>query len=330
MNYIILDLEWNQSPFGKGKENKRIPFEIVEIGAVMLDENRRILSEFHQYISPVVYRELHHITRDIIKLTMEELDCGLSFVAAADKFFKWCESVDGEYVFGTWGSMDLMELQRNCSFFNVRHKFGKPLIYYDIQKLYSICYSDGKTRAALETAVDEMNLSKKVSFHSAYNDAIYTAEIFEKMDFDKVKVFTSVDTYQIPLNRKEEITINYGTYSKYISRGFKERDDVMKDGNVLSTTCNICGKNARKKIRWFSSNQKMYYCLAYCETDGYIKGKIKIKKTDDDLYYVTKIIKPADENGAQAIRQRQQQARIKRREKRHREKENNALKTKSL
>ena len=34
MNYIVLDLEWNQCPEGKEKENSRIPFEIIEIGAV--------------------------------------------------------------------------------------------------------------------------------------------------------------------------------------------------------------------------------------------------------------------------------------------------------
>ena len=40
MNYIVFDLEWNQCPYGKGKENKRLPFEIIEIGAVKLNEDR--------------------------------------------------------------------------------------------------------------------------------------------------------------------------------------------------------------------------------------------------------------------------------------------------
>ena len=42
MNYIVFDLEWNQCPYGKEKENKKLPFEIIEIGAVKLDENRNI------------------------------------------------------------------------------------------------------------------------------------------------------------------------------------------------------------------------------------------------------------------------------------------------
>ena len=38
MNYIVFDLEWNQSPGGKRWSNSRLPFEIIEIGAVKVDE----------------------------------------------------------------------------------------------------------------------------------------------------------------------------------------------------------------------------------------------------------------------------------------------------
>ena len=52
--YIVLDLEWNQSPIGKEGAVEAIPFEIIEIGAVKLDENLEYMSEFHEFISPVV------------------------------------------------------------------------------------------------------------------------------------------------------------------------------------------------------------------------------------------------------------------------------------
>ena len=38
MNYIVLDLEWNQSADGKAYTNSRIPFEIIQIGAVNLTD----------------------------------------------------------------------------------------------------------------------------------------------------------------------------------------------------------------------------------------------------------------------------------------------------
>ena len=46
MNYIVLDLEWNQSPAGKSGEIPGFPFEIIEIGAIRMDERRRMLGRF--------------------------------------------------------------------------------------------------------------------------------------------------------------------------------------------------------------------------------------------------------------------------------------------
>ena len=34
MDYIVMDLEWNQNPYGKSKNHPDMPFEIIEIGAV--------------------------------------------------------------------------------------------------------------------------------------------------------------------------------------------------------------------------------------------------------------------------------------------------------
>ena len=40
MNYIVLDLEWNQSDTGNETATKEIPFEIIDIGAVKLNSDR--------------------------------------------------------------------------------------------------------------------------------------------------------------------------------------------------------------------------------------------------------------------------------------------------
>lgn len=322
MNYIILDLEWNQSPSGKENENKDLPFEIIEIGAVKYNENREFVDEFHQLIRPVVYHELHRVTRDLIKISMSDLKKGKPFPVAIKDFFQWC-GAEGEYILASWGSMDLTEIQRNCRYFLVEHKFPMPFIYYDIQKLYSLCYDDGKSRLALENAIEALNIEKDIPFHSAVFDAQYTGRIFHIMDFEKVKMYTSVDTFSIPLTRKQEYTINYGTYSKYVSRGFQDKDDMMADPEVLASKCYLCGRSVKKKIRWFSSNQKMYYSLAYCQQHGYLKGKMKVRKSDSDLFFAIKILKLTDEEGAQKIKQKQAATRERRKERRHKEKEKN-------
>ena len=79
MNYIVLDLEWNQSNTGKETENPELPFEIIEIGAIKLDEDLELVSEFSKLIKPQVYHEMHHITSRLIHMRMEELERGRPF-----------------------------------------------------------------------------------------------------------------------------------------------------------------------------------------------------------------------------------------------------------
>ena len=318
MNYIVLDLEWNQSPSGKSGENAGLPFEIVEIGAVKLDADRRRIGEYHQYIAPTVYHELHHITQGILKISMKELKKGKTFAVAAVEFFDWCRD-GGEYCFVTWGSMDLTELQRNCRFHEIEERFPQPFIYCDLQKMFSICYDDGKSRLSLEDATAQMEIPQGTMFHSAMNDADYTAQIMAKMDFEKVKAYTSVDTFYLPVDRKHEFTMHYPTYTKFVSKGYADRDKMMTDGVLLTSICPVCGKPIKKKVRWFAANPKSYYCVAECEEHGLIKGRIKVKKTDDERYYVMKIMKPTDAEGMEKIRAKQSSCRERRRERRHKE-----------
>ena len=63
MNYIVLDLEWNQCPTGKENENELIPFEIIEIGAVKLNENLKEIDRFREVVRPQVYKKLHFKTK---------------------------------------------------------------------------------------------------------------------------------------------------------------------------------------------------------------------------------------------------------------------------
>ena len=73
MDYVIFDLEWNQCPYGKEKENPKLPFEIIEIGAVKMDGERNVVGTFHRIVKPVVYQHLHHRTRERICRTESHL-----------------------------------------------------------------------------------------------------------------------------------------------------------------------------------------------------------------------------------------------------------------
>lgn len=312
-NYIILDLEWNQSSAGKEKENTELPFEIVEIGAIKLDEKKNIIGEYSQLIKPQVYLKMHFMTKKILHLNMDELEEGKEFPCVMKEFLEWCGE---DYIFCTWGSLDLLELQRNMNYYNLEPLSKGPLIYYDIQKFFSIVKEDGKTRRTLEYAVDDLRIEKDEAFHRAFIDAYYTALVFKELKCPDVEKRFSFDIYHTPASRKDEIYTVFDTYSKYISCEFKTKTLAMMDREVLSTRCFLCGKAAKKKVRWFSVNGKHYYCISYCEQHGYLRGKTRLKKAENGNIYVVKTIKQVSVQEAESVVEKQEKLRTQRKHKR--------------
>ena len=285
MNYIILDLEWNQGAAEKTEE--KLPFEIIEIGAIKLNDRREKTDEFNELIKPQVYHEMNYITRKLIHLQMEQLEEGKTFPDVMRAFQNWWGD---DYIFCTWGSMDLVELQRNIRYYQMEPISDRPFRFLDIQKLFSIAFEDRKSRRSLEYAIDFLNIEKDIPFHRALSDAYYTAKILALLDENVLENY-SFDIFHIPVSKKEEIhaifdKVPQESYAKYISRGFENKIKAMNDKNIISTRCYLCHKNLKKRIRWFTPNGKHYYCVSYCDIHGHMKSKIRIRKSENNLVYI--------------------------------------------
>ena len=89
-------------------------------------------------------------TQDVIHIDFEALKKSRTFSPVARSFLDWCGS---DCMFVTWGPSDLYELQRNLDYYKIQYDFPKPFLYYDLQKLYSMAYLDGKKTPALNEAV---------------------------------------------------------------------------------------------------------------------------------------------------------------------------------
>lgn len=312
MNYIVMDLEWNQSSDGSEEVCKVLPFEIIEIGAIKLNSERKMVGEFSELIRPQVYHEMHHITGKLIHLEMDELEKGQPFVDIEEKFRQWCGE---DYLFCTWGPLDLVELQRNIRYYGLEPLGDGPIAYLDVQKLFSIAYEDRKSRRTLEYAIDFLHIEKDIPFHRAFSDAYYTAKVLARME-ESVLANVSFDVFHLPRTREEEVHIVFDTYAKYISRSFADKTEAMQDKTVIATKCYRCHRNLRKKIRWFSPNGKHYYSVSCCDKHGLMKAKIRIRKTEDDRVYVVKTEKFITPEEVQDIRGKQEKAREQRRERR--------------
>lgn len=314
MNYIVFDLEWNQAADLHTKEESSLTFEIIEIGAVKLNKNKRLTDRFHELIKPQVFDRMNRVTGELIHISMEQLEGCRTFPEVAADFVRWCGP---DCVFCTWGSLDLLELQKNMDYYHMEPISEKTIKYYDVQKLFSIAFEDKKSRRSLQYAVDFLDIEKDVVFHRAYADAYYTAQVMKSITDHKVFFNYSFDTYRLPQNKSEEIYVHFEDYTKYISREFPDKTAAMADKDVVSSNCFLCGSKTRKKVPWFSNNGKHYYTLVICGRHGALKGKIRLRKSANNKIYVVKTMKQADADMIQEIINKKNILRESRKEKRH-------------
>lgn len=309
-NYIIFDLEWNQSPEGKENSIERMPFEIIELGAVKLDDTLRQVSEFHCLITPQVYTQLHFKISEVTHMDIQELKQeGRLFAEAIEDFLEWCGQ---DCRFCTWGSMDLTELQRNMEYYKMEIPFERPLCYYDVQKLYGLVKGNIREKMSLDRAVEELGINQDRPFHRALDDAYYTGRVLQEMDLRLWEPYLSVDYYWVPKEKGQEITLNFPTYSKFVSCTYPTKEEVLADKAVTDLVCQRCRRMLRKKVRWFSINQKQYFSLGICPEHGYVRGKIRMKKAENGEFYGVKTIKPVDSEGVDYLFHKKQEQRKKR------------------
>lgn len=304
MNYIVIDLEWNQSSDGKQNRNEKIPFEIIEIGAIKMDESFNVIGEFNQLIHPKVYQNMHKVTEKLIQIQMEDLERGLPFEEVFPQFQSWCGE---EFIFCTWGPLDLLELQRNMNFYGFDSFSDRPFKFLDVQKLFALGFEDKNSRHSLEYAVDRLFIEKDIPFHRAFSDAYYTAKVLEKCP-EKILEYVSFDMYKLPKIKKQEIKAYFPDYMKYISREFKKKEAITGDMEVMSTKCYLCKKNTKRIVKWFTPNNKHYYSVSICEEHGYIKGKIRIRKSESGLPYVIKTMRVISKEQVDEIIAKKEQA----------------------
>ena len=307
MNYIVLDLEWNQGAESPVKTGEPVPFEIIEIGAVKLNKDKVMIDEFSELIKPQIYKKMHYMTGKIIHLKMQELKNEKPFNEVMAEFLDWCGE---DPVFCTWGPSDLTELQRNMTFYGFKPLAEGPFAFYDIQKLYAYEYEPEHKRLALETAVDELNIDKDIPFHRAFSDAYYTAKVFSLIKRDDTLRHYSYDVYTPPKDKESEPHLFFGNYDKYISRTFASKEEMIEDKVVKCTDCYICNEKAQKIVKFFSPTGKYYLAVSKCPVHGYIKTKVRIRKSEDLRFFAVKTRKIISKEDAEDIKAREEKFKI--------------------
>lgn len=255
MNYIIFDLEFNQEykpkKGNKNPNNELCPFEIIQIGAIKLNENFETIKTMDTLVKPSIYPILNPFIEKLTGITEKELSGGTDFKHAFNEF---AELTKGDRsILCVFGLADIKELFRNISFYNL-DKNLIPMEYINIQHYASKYFNTPKgINIGLSNAVELLNIPFKNEFHNAFADAYYTAEVFKKIYTNKIepKIYNPNRTRNSNRYKKERKNIDIDAlisqFTKMYNREMSEEEkSIIKLAYIMGKTNQFELKNPLK------------------------------------------------------------------------------------
>lgn len=229
MYYIVLDFEWNQPLTDRDMLTDPFPFdsEIIEIGAVKLDESFAAVEEFKTLIRPQFYPHINGAVVRLTKIRPQELENAPLFPEAFQAFLDWCGD---DCALCSWGPDDIPVLLDNML---LHHIPVEPFPYcYDLQRIFAREILREDRQCSLEDAVKMLGLPADRA-HDALNDTRNTVHICDRMD-----LAGCMDEYRTAL-------AGYGAdrMSGLISGlTFPDLDTALSDLRMSRMTCPYCGE----------------------------------------------------------------------------------------
>lgn len=300
MNYIIMDMEWNQA-FDKSQmvtEPILLRGEIIEIGAVKTDENFNAIDAFKAYVSPKYYRVMNRHVEKITGITRSKLLGTEKFPQVFERFREWCGE---DFRFITWGFDDIPMLADNLELHGLDSSWGKD--YYNLQLIFKNQIDNSRLQWSLSDAMQKVNIplledgtpdiklfscpsvpESDIHAHDAMCDALFTYEVCRRLDMNAgIAGYSGISAgSRLPINQK---------VFRHISRPW----DIKSIREVTNDIpCPECGVNLVVSP-WYSKGSK-HTSVARCAEHGSFTVKISCKKNTPSSWTATRKITRAEEN----------------------------------
>ena len=314
MQYIILDMEWNQPWPGSYSAKKALPSplrgEIVQIGAVRMTQDQQVADEFQILIRPKYFKKMNRKVASLTGIRDSVLrEKGVSFPEAAAKFQTWC----GEAcVFLTWGFDDITVLRENLAVFGLAD--GWTARWYNAQLIFNAQTDGSGAQKALSTAMQMMDIEPTRAAHDALGDAYHTALICSRLDMKR-----GIAEYTHAMRAHADGFHGNppeGCISRTVIHGYEDRDSAMDEMKKQETHCPQCGVKM-KNGRWISQERHRYMTMAACPKHGRYLIRVRLNKEADGTLRVSRLVYLGASEAAQRFdelaAQKQKTARRRRR-----------------
>lgn len=181
MKHVVIDLEMN----GIAKEYRNIGLacdrEVIEIGAVVLDETYQEIGSFKTLVKPR-YNDV--IEKRITKLTGISTEMVLespNFEVALREFFQWCQELSDEIQLYQWSESDLAQILKEIEMKRIVLNKKEQMIlegWSDFQREYGEKLNL-ENSVSLRNAVMYAGIEFEGKEHDALHDARNTATLLK-------------------------------------------------------------------------------------------------------------------------------------------------------
>jgi len=272
MEYIILDLEWDSVYY---KPEKRFINQILQIGAVKLDEDFKTVGVFNETICSEITTKVTGRFAKLTGITSEKMRQGIPFAEAVKRYNEFSKDT---FVTMTWSNSDLYTIIENEEHI-LKNKVKFDIKnYLDLQKLVqnelSIRGYESKNQISLEGAAELLGFDTQgYELHTALDDcrvcALMFKECYNKEKFDSlIKDTTSPEFYDC---------LRFKAYP------ISDINDSNINKNELKFSCPKCGAKTKRLKAWKYRN-RWFVTDFECEVCKYkFNGRVAFKKTFDDL-----------------------------------------------
>lgn len=204
MKHIVVDLEMN--PIRFGHEARAIGTnEIIEIGAVMLDDNLTEISSFKTFVKPVLN---DGITKKITKLTGitdEMVENAPEFGTALRMFTNWCNGTGDDVTVYAWSDSDYDQICKEMQIKEYESNEDELNItgnkWDDFQHQFDTHLGFDR-QLSLSAALDMAGIDFSGRAHDALDDARNTAELLQVFNDEALfeKTLAKIKDLMTPTN----------------------------------------------------------------------------------------------------------------------------------
>ncbi len=284
MNYIIMDMEWNQA-LGKTQMVQSpvlLRGEIIQIGAVKTDENFNFLDKVKINVRPKYYKVMNRHVQKITGITSTQLGFGETFPHAFERFRRWCGE---DFRFITWGFDDIGILADNLELHGLPSDYGAD--YINLQLIYNDQVDGERQQWSLSDAAARLEIPLDAQAHDAFNDAWFTFEVLKKLDMEKGLANYAELASKVKNALRRDVITNVENCRK-----------MLNDPRVRDASCPRCD-NILRNGEWLNYGGGKKTTIASCPEHGNFFVKLTTKQMKESIMVSRSIYDADDETIAQ-------------------------------